>query len=150
MVCNIQKCNTNMLEKGIKIAKIDHTKGDNDISNITQSLYCALIDSGSQVTTTNHKWLIHESKPITFDKYIYDAGKKVEHKVIGEGYIRVPNSNGIYSNIHLWHTPSIPTTIISPAEIMQLHNSIYTSHTIHSNTKINQKGRVTQELRQNQ
>ena len=39
MVCNIQKCNTNMLEKGIKIAKIDHTKGDNDISNITQIIH---------------------------------------------------------------------------------------------------------------
>ena len=66
MICSIQKCNENLLEQGIRIAKIDKDKGDKHISNITRSLFCALIDSGSQVTTANHLWLIHKYKKISF------------------------------------------------------------------------------------
>eukprot|EP00957_Ditylum_brightwellii_P086724 6598625-Ditylum_brightwellii.AAC.1 len=40
------------------------------------------------------------------------------HKVIGEGYMKIPNGEGTYSDIHSWHTPTMPMTVISPGEVM--------------------------------
>eukprot|EP00957_Ditylum_brightwellii_P033914 2569874-Ditylum_brightwellii.AAC.1 len=51
------------------------------------------------------------------------------HKVIGEGYMKIPNSDGTYSEIHSWHTPNMPTTVISPGEVVHRHKKLYKSNT---------------------
>eukprot|EP00957_Ditylum_brightwellii_P193661 14747589-Ditylum_brightwellii.AAC.1 len=74
--------------------------------------------SGSKVTTSHHQWLLHKYKKIKFEKYLFDAGKKMAHQVVSEGHMRIPNSDGTYSGIHTWHTPTMPMRVILPGEIV--------------------------------
>eukprot|EP00957_Ditylum_brightwellii_P211231 15365923-Ditylum_brightwellii.AAC.1 len=59
------------------------------------------------------------------------TGKKVAHKVIGEGYMNIPNGDGTYSNVYSWHTPTMPTTVISPGEVEHHHKKLYKSNIIY-------------------
>eukprot|EP00957_Ditylum_brightwellii_P050898 3860415-Ditylum_brightwellii.AAC.1 len=52
------------------------------------------------------------------------------HKVVGEGYMKIPNGNGICSNTLMAH-PTMPITIISPEEVVQRHKKLYKSNTIY-------------------
>ena len=49
---------------------------DTHISHDTKG-FQALVNNCSQVTTTNHKFLLHGYKKISFHKYLQDAGKKL-------------------------------------------------------------------------
>eukprot|EP00957_Ditylum_brightwellii_P088728 6756840-Ditylum_brightwellii.AAC.1 len=53
------------------------------------------------------------------------------HKVIGEGYMKIPNIDGMYSEIHSWHRPTMPKTVISPGEVVNCHKKLYKSNTIY-------------------
>eukprot|EP00957_Ditylum_brightwellii_P008907 674014-Ditylum_brightwellii.AAC.1 len=77
--------------------------------------------SGSQVTTTHHKWLFHEYKNIKVNTFLYDAGKKMTHKVICKGHMKIPNDDGSHSRVHAWYTPTMPTTVLSLEEVAQRH-----------------------------
>jgi hypothetical protein len=125
------KCTNDIMRRGIRLANKKKTNGEKHISDLTKSLICALVDSGSQGTTTNHQWLLHKYKKINFEKYLFDAGKKMAHKVIGKGYTKISNGDGIYSGIHSWHTPTIPMTVISPGEVVHQHKKLYKSNTIY-------------------
>eukprot|EP00957_Ditylum_brightwellii_P016912 1275571-Ditylum_brightwellii.AAC.1 len=53
------------------------------------------------------------------------------HKVIGEGEMKIPNEDGTYSRVHAWYTPTIPTTVLSPGEVVQRHQKLYKANTIY-------------------
>eukprot|EP00957_Ditylum_brightwellii_P056158 4257199-Ditylum_brightwellii.AAC.1 len=53
------------------------------------------------------------------------------HKVIGDGYIKIPNDDGTYSEIHSWHTPTMPMPVISSGEVVHHHKKLYKSNTIY-------------------
>ena len=75
-----------------------------------------LVDNGSQVTTANHKFLLHNYEKISFHKFLRDAGKRITYKVEGKGYLFVPRGDGSYMSIQCWYTPSMPVTVISTVE----------------------------------
>eukprot|EP00957_Ditylum_brightwellii_P088364 6731100-Ditylum_brightwellii.AAC.1 len=88
---SVLKCTNNLKKKGIRLANKKKTHGEKHISDLSKSLICALVDSGSQVTTAHHQWLLHKYKNINFEKYLSNAGKKMAHKVIGKGCMKIPN-----------------------------------------------------------
>eukprot|EP00957_Ditylum_brightwellii_P073311 5572068-Ditylum_brightwellii.AAC.1 len=53
------------------------------------------------------------------------------HKVIGKGDMKIPNGNGTYSRVHVWYTPNMPMTVLSPGEVVQRHSKLYMVNTIH-------------------
>eukprot|EP00957_Ditylum_brightwellii_P178607 13604914-Ditylum_brightwellii.AAC.1 len=53
------------------------------------------------------------------------------HKVIDEGYMKIPNADGTYSDIHSWHTPTMSMAIISPEEVVHRHKKLYKPNTIY-------------------
>eukprot|EP00957_Ditylum_brightwellii_P141229 10760262-Ditylum_brightwellii.AAC.1 len=55
------------------------------------------------------------------------------HKVVGEGHTEIPNGDGTYSKVHVWHTPTMPTAVLSPGELVQRHRKLYKSNTIYCN-----------------
>eukprot|EP00957_Ditylum_brightwellii_P164928 12557640-Ditylum_brightwellii.AAC.1 len=63
------------------------------------------------------------------------------HKVICEGDIKIPNGNGSYSRVHAWYTPTMPTTILSPGEVVQRNQKLYKANTIYCD-KEEQSGHV--------
>ena len=68
----------------------------------------ALVDNGSQVTTTNKRFLIHNYKEVNSSQVLRDVGKKVKYKVEGQGILMVPRGDGSYMGIKCWYTPSLP------------------------------------------
>ena len=105
---------------------------DTPISHDTKS-YRALVDSGSQVTTTNHKLLLHGYKKISFHKYLQYAGKRITYNVEVKGYLFVPRGDGSCISIPCWYKPSMPVTVISLGEevytkkLMEITNYFLTS-----------------------
>eukprot|EP00957_Ditylum_brightwellii_P001240 97141-Ditylum_brightwellii.AAC.1 len=62
------------------------------------------------------------------------------HKVIGEGYMKIPNGEDTYSDIHSWHTPTMPMTVISPGEVVYHQKEFRVSRCdIIMNTQCNNK-----------
>eukprot|EP00957_Ditylum_brightwellii_P108407 8270088-Ditylum_brightwellii.AAC.1 len=53
------------------------------------------------------------------------------YKVIDEGYMKIPNGDGTYSDIYYWHTPTMPMTVISLGEVVHCHKKLYKSNTIY-------------------
>eukprot|EP00957_Ditylum_brightwellii_P125888 9596488-Ditylum_brightwellii.AAC.1 len=53
------------------------------------------------------------------------------HKVMGEGYMKIPNGDGTHSDIHSWHTHTMPTNVISPREVVHQHKKLCKSNTIY-------------------
>ena len=79
----------------------------------------ALIDSGSQVTTTNKNFLLQDYQDVDIPWILRDTGKKVKYKIQGQGTLMVPRGDGSYMGIRCWYTPSLPFTVISPGEHFQ-------------------------------
>jgi Reverse transcriptase (RNA-dependent DNA polymerase) len=73
------------------------------------------IDNGSQATTTAHHALLWCYQPYTGNYTLRDAGNHVHHP-IGIGYLKIPTING-HHFVACFHTPSIPSTIISPGHL---------------------------------
>ena len=73
----------------------------------------ALIDNGSQLTTTNKRFLLHNYKDVDTLQILWDAGKKVKYKIRGQGKYLVPRGDRSYIGIKCWYTPSLPVTVIS-------------------------------------
>ena len=94
--------------------------------------YQSLVDNGSQVTTTNHRFLLHDFEKISFQKYLRDAGKRITYKVEGKGFLFVPRGDGSYIKIPCWYTPSMPVTDISPGEVVSAKKDVWKAHTIFS------------------
>eukprot|EP00957_Ditylum_brightwellii_P202156 15328845-Ditylum_brightwellii.AAC.1 len=57
------------------------------------------------------------------------------HNVVVEGHMQIPNSDGSYSRVHAWYTPTIPTTVLSPGEVIQRHWKLYKANTIYCDEK---------------
>eukprot|EP00957_Ditylum_brightwellii_P126013 9607254-Ditylum_brightwellii.AAC.1 len=53
------------------------------------------------------------------------------HKVFGEGDMKISNRDGTYSRVHAWYTPTMPTTALSPGEVIQRHQKLYKANTIY-------------------
>ena len=91
-----------------------------------------LVDNGSQMTTTNKLFLLHDYQPITTPRILKDAGKKAQYVIKGQGTLLVPRGDGSYMHVKCWCTPLLPVTVISPGEHVQQHPSQFESHTIFS------------------
>eukprot|EP00957_Ditylum_brightwellii_P143940 10968384-Ditylum_brightwellii.AAC.1 len=52
-------------------------------------------------------------------------------KIVGEGYMKITKGDGSYSRIHAWYISTMPTTFISPGEIVQRHRKLYKANTIY-------------------
>ena len=91
---------------------------------ISHSHITAQFDNGSDATTTCHRHILHDYKPINFKKSLTDAGKNV-HECIGEGFIKIPTDNNGFKMIRSWHTPSMPVTILSPGDIVKYESNIF-------------------------
>jgi hypothetical protein len=73
------------------------------------------IDNGSQATTTANHALLWCYRSYTGNYTLRDAGNNVHHP-IGVGYLKIPTTDG-YHFVACFHTPSIPSTIISPGHL---------------------------------
>jgi Reverse transcriptase (RNA-dependent DNA polymerase) len=73
------------------------------------------IDNGSQATTTANHELLWCYQPYTGNYTLRDAGNHVHHP-IGVGYLKIPTTTG-HHFVACFHTPSIPSTIISPGHL---------------------------------
>jgi hypothetical protein len=98
----------------------------------------AQIDSGSSVTTTNRKDMIHDYREIRFDKFLRDAGGR-KHQVVGEGYLKLrcttsPNGAEQHTLIHCWFTPTLTCTLISPGELGRRQRKYYSGYSEFSDT----------------
>ena len=89
-----------------------------------------MIDNGSQVTTTNKLFLLHEYTPHKTNRTLQGAGKKIKYKVEGQSYLMVPRVDGSFMKIQCCYTPTLPVTGISPGEHVQQNPSHLDSHTI--------------------
>ena len=94
--------------------------------------YQALVDNGSQVTTTNHKFLLHNYEKISFYKVFQDAGKKSTYKVKGKGYLFLSREDVSYISVPCWYTPSMPVKFTSPGEEVSANKELWKAHTIFS------------------
>eukprot|EP00957_Ditylum_brightwellii_P109125 8324833-Ditylum_brightwellii.AAC.1 len=52
------------------------------------------------------------------------------HKVIAEAYIRIPNGDGSYSDIHSCYTPTMPMIVILPGEMHRQDTSNFTAELV--------------------
>eukprot|EP00957_Ditylum_brightwellii_P147884 11260851-Ditylum_brightwellii.AAC.1 len=69
------------------------------------------------------------------------------HKVIGEGYMKIPNGDSMYSEIHSGHTSTMPRTIISPGDVVHCHKKFRVSNCDNiMNTQSNNKKAFTLTL----
>ena len=59
----------------------------------------ALFDNGSQATTTNKGFLLHNYTTISNPRVLRDAGGKVKYKVEGKGTLMVPRGDGSFMEI---------------------------------------------------
>jgi hypothetical protein len=73
------------------------------------------IDNGSQATTTANQDLLWCYQTYAGNYTLRDAGNNVHHP-IGVGYLKIP-TNGGHHFVACFHTPSIPSTIISPGHL---------------------------------
>ena len=89
-----------------------------------------LVDNGSQVTTTNHRFLLHNYEKILFNKFHQDTGKRITYKVEGKGFLFVPRGDGSYISIPCWYTPSMPVIVTSPVELVSAKKDVWKAHTI--------------------
>ena len=92
----------------------------------------ALVDNGSQATTTNKRFLLHNYTSINFPRVLRDAGGNITYKVEGQGTLMVPRGDGSFMGIKCWYTPTLPVTVISPGEHIQQNPAKLSSHTIFS------------------
>jgi GAG-pre-integrase domain len=73
------------------------------------------IDNGSQATTTADKSILWCYRPYQGNYTLRDAGNN-PHYPIGVGYLKIPTRSG-HHFVACFHTPSIPSTIISPSHL---------------------------------
>ena len=92
----------------------------------------ALVDNGSQATTTNKRFLLNNYTSINIPRVLRDAGGKIAYKVEGQGTLMVPRSDGSFTDIKCWYTPTLPVTVISPEEHVQQNLITISFHTIFS------------------
>jgi hypothetical protein len=103
-----------------------------------------LVDGGDAGSTCHDASWIHGYKPLTRDKYFNDA-KNHTHKSVGEGYICLATyTKGVTKHfmIHLYHTPSIKITVLSPGRTVLRHPKQFDAHTIYT-SHVTGKGYTT-------
>ena len=92
----------------------------------------ALVDNGSQATTTNKRFLLHQYHPVKNSRVLHDAGGKVTYNIEGQGILMVPRGDGSFLPMKCWYTPTLPVTVISPGEHVQQCQGVLASHTVFS------------------
>ena len=92
----------------------------------------SLVDNGSQATTTNKCFLLHNYTSINNQRFLRDAGGKITYNVEGKGTLMVPRGDGSFMSIKCWYTPTLTVTVISPGEHVKQKPTKISSHTIFS------------------
>jgi hypothetical protein len=77
----------------------------------------ALIDTGTEASTTHLKYLLHKFKNVSFKKYMSDAGN-MRHRSLGFGYLKLVtnddnNAPNRFALVHCWFTPTLRHTVFS-------------------------------------
>jgi hypothetical protein len=120
------------------------TAEEHELSQITfiqdrgdSDTFTVLIDGGAAGSTTDDRSKLHGYKTLTMHKAFHDAGKR-SHISAGEGYMRLACGTSAevsnkYVNIHCYHTPTLPVTVLSPGRFVTRHESQYEAQTIYAN-----------------
>jgi hypothetical protein len=95
------------------------------------------MDGGAQTSTCHLRYLIHKFEVIKVDKRLYDAGNH-PHKAEGQGYLKVvasrtSDNEDHFSMFRVWFTPTLPSIIIFPGEIVRRHPSRFVAYSSYSN-----------------
>jgi hypothetical protein len=98
--------------------------------------FSPLVDGDAEVTTCHDATYLHEYKLLTWDKFFNDAGKKT-HRSVGEGSLRVAvyikgQTTPSHFMDHSYHTPTIPSTVLSPGHNVLHHSSWFDAHTVYT------------------
>ena len=84
----------------------------------------AHIDGGAMASTTHRKELLAHYRPITNPQTVLRVADDSPHHPIGEGYLKVPSPTAPtgYILVKTFHTPTLPTTIVSPYATGRQHH----------------------------
>jgi hypothetical protein len=85
-------------------------------------MFAVLVDGGAAGSTNYDRSKLHGYKALTVHKAFHDAGKR-SHTSAGEGYIWLAcgtsaEASNTYVNIHCFHTPTLPVTVLSPGRFV--------------------------------
>jgi hypothetical protein len=74
-------------------------------------------------TTTDRLDFLHAYKPTVSSHVVLRVADNTEHRPIGVGYLKIPDSSPRgFVMVRCYHTPGLPTTIISPDAIARAHD----------------------------
>jgi hypothetical protein len=98
--------------------------------------FAVLIDDGKAGSTTNNCSNLYGYKPLTTHKTFHDDGKR-SHISAGEGYMRLAcgtsaEVSNTYVNIHCYHTPTLPVTVLYPGRFVTHHELTYQTQKIYA------------------